>query len=148
VQAPPREPVSAAELGRVTAAFLRAAVDGDVGALVDLIDPDVVLRSDGGGVVPAARVPVYGPDRVATLLSGLGRHYAGAQARPVRLAAGPGFVLRRNGAVLGVVGMEFAGGRVAEVNLVVSPEKLRRFADVDGDYGGPHGGDRAAGPHR
>jgi RNA polymerase sigma-70 factor (ECF subfamily) len=61
-----------------------------------------------------------------TLLSGLGRRYAGVQARPVRLAGGDGFVLELCATVIGVVGIEIAGGRVTELNLVVDPAKLPR----------------------
>jgi RNA polymerase sigma-70 factor, ECF subfamily len=127
-EAPRRAPVSAEEHRRVTAAFLKATADGDLTELVGLLDPRVVLRSDGGGEVPAARRPVHGPDRVLTLLSGLGRRYAGVRARPVRLAGGPGLLLELGTTLIGVLGIEFADGRVTELNLVVDPAKLRRAA--------------------
>lgn len=126
-QAPPRGQVSAAEHRAVTAAFLRAARDGDVADLVGLLDPAVVLRSDGGGAVPAARVPVHGVERVMTLLTGLGRRFAGVDVRPVRLAGGDGFVMSRDGSVIGVIGIELSAGRVVELNLVVNPAKIGRF---------------------
>lgn len=123
-EAPPRKPVSAEETQRVLAAFVAASADGDLSELVHLLDPQIVLRSDGGGAVPTARKPVHGPERVLTLLSGLARRYAGVRLEPVSLAAGDGFVLERDGAVLGVVGIETAGGRIAELNLVVNPAKV------------------------
>jgi RNA polymerase sigma-70 factor (ECF subfamily) len=126
-QAPPRKPVPAEEYRRVVAAFTAASTDGDLSELVELLDPRVVLRSDGGAQVPAARIPVYGPQRVSTLLSGLARLYAGVQLRPVRLASGDGFVLDLNGTVIGVVGFELAGDRITELNLVVNPTKLARI---------------------
>jgi RNA polymerase sigma-70 factor (ECF subfamily) len=125
-EAPPRPPVSDAEHQRVTAAFLKATADGDLTELVTLLDPRVVLRSDGGGTVPAARVPVHGPQRVMTLLTGLGRRYTGVHARPVRLAGGHGFALELEATVIGVVGVEIADGRITELNLVVDPTKLPR----------------------
>ncbi|MEU8245876.1 RNA polymerase sigma factor SigJ [Nonomuraea sp. NPDC048916] len=123
-EAPPRVPVSAEEHRRVTATFLQAASDGDLADLVNLLDPQVVLRSDGGGAVHAARVPVRGRERVVTLLSGLARRYAGVDVRPVRLAGGDGVVLRLNTKVIGVVGIEVTGGRITELNLVLNPAKL------------------------
>jgi RNA polymerase sigma-70 factor (ECF subfamily) len=123
-EAPPRVPVSAEEHQRVTAAFLKATADGDLTDLVKVLDPRVVLRSDGGGEVPAARVPVLGRQRVATLLSGLARRYAGVQVWPVRLASGDGFAMRLHTKMIGVLGIEIADGRVTELNLVVSPAKL------------------------
>ncbi|MEV4136965.1 RNA polymerase sigma factor SigJ [Dactylosporangium sp. NPDC049742] len=125
-EAPARAPVSAEEHRRVTAAFLKATADGDLADLVSLLDPRVVLRSDGGGEVLAARVPVHGPERVLTLLSGLGRRYAGVRARPVPLAGGAGLTLELGATLIGVIGIEVAGGRVTELNLVVNPAKLRR----------------------
>ncbi|MET7421087.1 RNA polymerase sigma factor SigJ [Dactylosporangium sp. NPDC005555] len=124
-EAPPRTPVPAAEHRRVMEAFLKATADGDLTDLIPLLDPRVVLRSDGGGEVTAARVPVHGPDRVLTLLSGLGRRYAGVHARPLRLASGEGFALELDGTLLGVLGVELDAGRITELNLVVSPTKLR-----------------------
>ena len=124
-EAPPRVPVSAEEHQLVTAAFTKATADGDLTELVNLLDPRVVLRSDGGGEVPAARVPVHGRQRVTTLLSGLARRYAGVQARRVRLASGDGLVLELNATVIGVIGIEIAGGRITELNLVVNPAKLK-----------------------
>ncbi|MBA2634607.1 MAG: sigma-70 family RNA polymerase sigma factor, partial [Chloroflexi bacterium] len=43
---------------RVVDAFLAAARAGDFDALLLLLDPDVVLRTDGGGRGPLARPPV------------------------------------------------------------------------------------------
>ncbi|MDG6108665.1 RNA polymerase sigma factor SigJ [Dactylosporangium aurantiacum] len=127
-EAPPRTPVTADEHRRVTAAFLKATADGDLTDLLALLDPRVVLRSDGGGEVLAARRPVHGPQQVLTLLSGLGRRYAGARARPVRLAGGPGYVLELGGTVLGVLAVDLAGGLITDLYLVVDPAKLRRLA--------------------
>jgi len=123
-EAPPRNQVSAEEHRRVLAAFVAASADGDLSELVHLLDPRVVLRSDGGGALPAARRPVHGPERVLTLLSGLVRRYAGVRLTPVSLASGDGFVLELDSAVLGVVGVEIADGRITELNLVVNPGKL------------------------
>ncbi len=125
--APPRVIVSAQEYQRVAAEFLKASADGNLGALISLLDPRVVLRSDGGGQVPAARVLVHGPQQVLTLLSGLGRRYIGVQMQPVALASGAGFVLVLDAKVIGVVGLEVADGRVTELNLVVNPAKTQRF---------------------
>ena len=56
-QAPRRRmAVSAAEHQQVAAAFLKASTDGDLTTLITLLDPQVVLRSDGGGQ-DRARVP-------------------------------------------------------------------------------------------
>ena len=48
---------------RVVEAFLAAARAGEFDALLSLLDPDVVLRTDGGGHGPLARPPVVGATR-------------------------------------------------------------------------------------
>ena len=123
-QAPPRNPVPAEEHQRVLTAFITASANGDLSGLVPLLDPRIVLRSDGGGAVPAARVPVYGADRVLTLLESLLRRYAGVRLTPVPLGSGAGLLLELDDAVLGVVGVETTDGLVSELNLTVNPAKL------------------------
>lgn len=58
---------------QVANAFLSATLGGNLQALMDLLAPDVVEISDGGGKVSAARRPVVGRERVARFLSGLVR---------------------------------------------------------------------------
>lgn len=57
-------PEATADLARqreVVDAFFAAARDGDFDALVAVLDPDVVLRSDGGALRPRASAVVHGP---------------------------------------------------------------------------------------
>lgn len=121
----PRFDVDEDEYRRVVLAFLAAAQRGDLDALVGLLAPDVVMRTDGGGVVPAARHPVQGPRKVAPLLLGLTRLYRGARIRMVRVNGAPGFVVERDGVVLGVATMSVAEGRITSIESVANPEKLR-----------------------
>jgi RNA polymerase sigma-70 factor (ECF subfamily) len=57
----------------VQSAFMAAAVEGDLDALVKLLADDVTVLGDGGGDSPAARIPVEGALRVARFLVGLFR---------------------------------------------------------------------------
>ena len=61
----PREVVSPAETREILEAFRKAVATGELQRLLDLLAPDVVLLTDGGGVVPAALVPITGADDVA-----------------------------------------------------------------------------------
>src|SRR5947199_1206838 len=56
----PRGSVSAAEARDAIEAFQRAAETGDLQSLLDILAPDVVFLGDGGGIMPAIRVPVAG----------------------------------------------------------------------------------------
>jgi len=65
----PRVQVSRAEQEQAVERFLDALQSGDVQRLLDVLAPDVVVVSDGGGVVPALRRPVRGAEKVARLLA-------------------------------------------------------------------------------
>ena len=49
----------------VVEAFVAACAGGDMASLVSLLDPDVVMRSDGGGKIPAVRDVQQGAEHVA-----------------------------------------------------------------------------------
>lgn len=116
--------VARAEHDRVVAAFGAAAASGDLAALVSVLDPNVVLRSDGGGLVTAARKPVLGADNVARFLLGLLAKNPDDQVEPLETTDGAGFAVRRDGVVIGVVNLRVVAGRVADVWIVMNPEKL------------------------
>jgi RNA polymerase sigma-70 factor, ECF subfamily len=109
-------------------AFLAACSHGEVERLVRILDPDVVLRSDGGGRVPGvARRPVAGAHKVARLLLAVAaRSGVNARRRPVN--GSTGLIFESAGEVVGVMGFAVAGGLITEIDFVVNPEKLRRVA--------------------
>ena len=107
------------------AAFLRACSRGSVDDLVQVLDPGVVLRSDGGGkVAGVARRPVTGAGKVARLLLGVAtRHHAVALSDLVNGSSG--LVFEADGRVVGVMGFTVADNLITEIDFVVNPEKLR-----------------------
>lgn len=119
--------VARAEHDRVVAAFGAAVASGDLTALVSVLDPEVVLRSDGGGVVSAARRPIVGADKVARALLGLLEKNPDAEIETRQTTDGAGFVVRQAGQVVTVVNLNVVAGRVADVWAVVNPEKLRTW---------------------
>ena len=113
-----------AEHDAVVRAFVAAAAGGNLDALTRLLDPSVTLRSDGGGVVSAARNPVVGPTRVARFLLGVLRKRP-TWAVAVRVTAdGLGLTLTDDGEVRAVVNLRVVGGLVTDVWMVVNPGKL------------------------
>jgi RNA polymerase sigma-70 factor (ECF subfamily) len=112
---------------RVAEAFLSAAKGGDLKALVAVLDPDVVLTSDGGGQVGVARRPVRGADNVARFLLGIARKApTTATLRPAMVNHGPGMIAVQDGVPVLVGALTVAAGRVVRVDLVVAPDKLPR----------------------
>lgn len=111
-----------AVLGR----FLAAAAGGDLDALLATLDPDVVVTSDGGGVVSAARRPVLGADRAARYVLGTVAKYVDQQAEVDLLLANglPAIGIREDGVLTSLVVLTVAGERVTRVDIVRAPAKL------------------------
>jgi RNA polymerase sigma-70 factor (ECF subfamily) len=65
----PRMQVDRAEQEATLEKFMAALTSGDVKGLVEVLAPDVVLIADGGGLVPAARKPLIGAERVVAFLA-------------------------------------------------------------------------------
>ena len=116
--------VPRAEHDEVVRAFAAAARTGDLAGLVSALDPLVVLNSDGGGVVSAARRPVSGAERVARFLLGALRTHPSATVLEQETPDGLGFALWEEGRIIGVVTLEVAGGRVTDVRMMMNPHKL------------------------
>lgn len=107
----------------VVDAFLAAARSGDFDALLRVLDPDVVLRSDGGGVGPLARPPVVGAIAVARQIQSTGGRFA-ALARPAIVNGAAGVIVEAPGQPPIVVGFTVAGGRIVAIDLIGDPAKL------------------------
>ena len=107
----------------VVEAFLTAARTGDLEALMAVLHPAVVLRSDGGGSGPLARPPVVGAMAVAHQAQVFGTRFA-ALARRATVNGAPGAVLEAPGQPLIVAGFTVAGGRIVAINLIADPAKL------------------------
>lgn len=118
----------AAEHRRVVEAFASAAASGDLAALIRVLDPEVVLVSDGGGLVTSARKPVLGGDRVARFLLGvLAKEQPGDVIDRVVVNGAPGFAVYRQGELVTIVSVTVAAGRVTRLDLVRAPGKLPRL---------------------
>ncbi len=109
--------------------FLATCQSGDVPALARMLVEDVVLMSDGGGKVQAAKKVVRGPEMVARALVGLARKgAAGLALRFISLNGAPGVLLCSHERVDSAVNFDFsADGRIAAVHIVRNPEKLTRL---------------------
>ncbi|WGL50980.1 RNA polymerase sigma factor SigJ [Nocardioides sp. BP30] len=119
-----RELAPAPEHDALVRAFGAAAAGGDLGALTALLDPAVVLRADGGGVVSAARNPVTGPDKVARFLLGVLAKRPTWRLVERRTADGLALTYAEETAVRGVLNLRVAGGRITDVWVVLNPGKL------------------------
>lgn len=124
------EPSSAAAQ-EVAGQFLSAAVTGDIQALMDLMAPDVVEISDGGGKISAARRPVVGRERVARFMAGLARSAPADLRFEVGVFNALPSVLLYSGEHLDTVAMfEVTDALVSGIYLVRNPDKLATVAQA------------------
>ena len=121
----PRGAVSADESRDALGAFQRAIETGDLQGLVDILAPDVVLLSDGGGVKQAVLRPIVGSDKVARLLSaGIPRLAGQIVLEPVHINGGPGLLIRIDGEIDDIVAVRIDDGLVTGLYIVRNPHKL------------------------
>jgi RNA polymerase sigma factor (sigma-70 family) len=109
---------------RVVDAFLAAAREGDFEGLLRVLDPDVVLRVDGGPDAPKpfARPPIVGAEAVASQAQNF--RGAGENAEPVIVNGAPGFLVRFPARSF-VGAFTVANGRIVAIDLIADPNKLR-----------------------
>jgi RNA polymerase sigma-70 factor, ECF subfamily len=110
----------------VVGAFFAAARRGDFDALVAVLHPDVVARSDWGTRHPAASVVVRGTEAVArqALMGG----WPAARLRPVLVNGSPGVVVTLRGRPFAVMCFTVAGSKITEVNTIADPGRVRTIA--------------------
>jgi RNA polymerase sigma factor (sigma-70 family) len=119
----------------VVDAFFAASRSGDFDALVAVLDPDVVLRSDGGRTRPRHTLVLHGAQAVAgqartygrlsprvrpVLVNGAAGVTVGGPARPLSVMA---FTVPAGTVAAGTV----AAGRIAAIDVLADPERLRRL---------------------
>jgi RNA polymerase sigma-70 factor (TIGR02957 family) len=123
----PRAQVSRAEQERAVERFLDALQSGDLQRFLQVLAPDVVLVSDGGGIAPAPRRPIEGADQVARFLSAFATMGAGAEVGTVLLNGAPALRVDLEGATNTAVSLVLQDGRISRIYAVRNPHKLQRL---------------------
>jgi RNA polymerase sigma-70 factor (ECF subfamily) len=114
---------------RVVDAFLAAAEKGDFEALLTVLDPDIVLRADGGGMKGMSRL-VRGAQAVVAQAATFSKIALSNQL--VLVNGNVGVVTRLpDGRVFSVVGFTVADGKVVEMDILADPERISRL-DLSG----------------
>ena len=126
-------PARRAEGEELARRFFEAAAGGDMGALLGMLAPDVVLHGDGGGKAQVIGKPLAGRQPVMRLLVGLLRRgrTLGASVRLAWVNGQPGAVLYdAEGRVASVIELDVADGVVQAIRAVVNPDKLGHIGPV------------------
>jgi len=109
-------------------AFAAAISSGDLTALTALLDPSVTLRSDGGGVVNAARRAVLGVSNVARFMLGTARKRPSLAFREQLTGDGVALAAMEGDQLLAIVNVKVRDGRITDVWMQVNPEKLTTWS--------------------
>lgn len=122
----PRGQASRAQSRAALEAFQGAVETGDLQPLLDVLAPDVVLLTDGGGVAQAALAPIVGADAVADVLAAGRRNLVVRSQQPAQVNGHPALVLLLDGEVDTVLALRIDDGLVTGLYAVRNPEKLSR----------------------
>jgi len=105
--------------------FLAACATGDPSQLTAMLADEAVLYSDGGGKVSAALNPIFGADRVARFLIGIGKKLPAVTVQLADVNAGIGAVLLDAGRPFSVMALDLTpDGRIGSLYFVSNPDKL------------------------
>ncbi|MFD7976133.1 RNA polymerase sigma-70 factor [Streptomyces sp. NPDC059071] len=125
----PRTRVSPEKARAVLESFRRALEARDPQAFLDVLAPNVVLVSDGGGVKRAALQPIVGADSfVRFYLGGSAKAGVTVTCTPTTVNGSPALAVRVDGELDGVMAARVEDGRIAGIYFVRNPEKLTRVA--------------------
>jgi RNA polymerase sigma-70 factor, ECF subfamily len=110
----------------VVNAFLAAARDGDFERLLAVLDPDVVVRSDGGALRPELVSTVRGADAIARQAMSF-RRFAETATRALINGIPGGVAWAPDGRPFAVLSVTVAGGRIVSIDVLADPDRLSRL---------------------
>ncbi len=112
----------------VVDAFIAAVRSGDFEGLIAVLDPDVVLRADGGARWLGATREIRGAEMVARSALTITRRLTGFEVRQALVNGTAGIVSRdEHGEPFSVMGFTVHGGRILEIDVLADPERLGRL---------------------
>lgn len=120
--------VADADLARrrqVVEAFLAASRQGDFGALLRVLDPEIVVRIEDVRLQPGLGREMRGVDAVLGRVRDFSR--AARFCRFALLDGNPGLVMAPGGRLLRALVFTFAGDRISRIEVIGDPARLRRM---------------------
>jgi RNA polymerase sigma-70 factor (TIGR02957 family) len=114
----------------VTDRFLAATKTGDVQQLLDVMSPDVVLVTDGGGEKQAALRPIHGADNVARWLNGIREQAGDFTVEWAAINGQPAAMLFLDGEFDTLATLVVNEGQVEAIYLLRNPAKLSHLREL------------------
>jgi RNA polymerase sigma-70 factor, ECF subfamily len=110
----------------VVEAFLAAARDGDFERLLAVLDPDVVVQSDGGAARPQLVAVTHGAQAVAEQAMSF-RRFADTATRILVNGIPGGIAWSPDGKPFAVLGVTVRGGRIVRIDVLADPDRLAQL---------------------
>lgn len=112
----------------VVAAFMAAVRNGDFEGLLVVLDPDVVLRADGGTRWVGATREIRGAETVSRSALTITRRLTGFTVKRALVNGTPGIVSwDEGGEPFSVMGFTVRDGKIIEIDVLADPERLHRL---------------------
>ncbi len=109
----------------VVAAFFAASRDGDFDALLEVLDPEVELRIDGGVLRAEASLVLHGAEAVATHTATYSKLHP--FVRPALVNGAAGAVVAPRGRVFSVMAFTVTNGKIVKIDVLLDPERLEQL---------------------
>ena len=127
---PARFDVDPEQATLVAARFIEAATKGDLQALADVLDPDVVGWGDSGGVVEGvSKTPTIGRDRMAGAFLNFVRDY-GVRLIPMAVNGDAGALAFLDDRLITVFAFESRDGLITRIHGIANPTKIAYVASL------------------
>ena len=121
-------------LAQADGPHLAAARQGDFHALVGVLPPDVVLRSDGGTARARFTTVLRGVQQVTGPAVDAARRLA-PFARPALVNGAAGVVTVAGGRVLSVMGFTVVAGKIVAIDVLLDPDRLAELDIAELGFG-------------
>ncbi|HEX4811846.1 MAG TPA: RNA polymerase sigma factor SigJ [Nonomuraea sp.] len=123
---PPSDP-DLSRQRRVVDAFLTAARGGDFQALLEILDPDVVMRVDAGAVAEGGMWTITGAAAVAGNAANFHRYATTRRVEPVLVNGGVGLISRESGRPVAVLSFTVSDGKIVAFDILSDPDRVARL---------------------
>ena len=127
VQGAPPPKSNVLEQRKIVNAFLAAVRGGDIAGLIAVLDPDVVVRVDAAAAHPGAAREVRGAATWAKSAIAFSRNVAGSFSAML-IDGDVGLGWAPSGHLARVLRFSFANGKIATVDVIGDPARLRDLA--------------------
>ncbi|MEU3771470.1 RNA polymerase sigma factor SigJ [Amycolatopsis keratiniphila] len=108
----------------VVNAFFAAARGGDFDALVSVLDPDVILRAEGGAAPAGTSRFVRGAAKIASQALMFRAAGEGGELRPALVNGAAGMIVTKDGVPTTVFAFTVVGGKIAAIDILADPDRL------------------------